>query len=91
MRKLLLCCFAFAISSPAFAQTSYVNPNPLGGGYTTTPGQVQPTIQTKQPTLQTDMYGRPTPPPGTDMYGRPPPPTTDNYGRALPPTGMYGR
>jgi len=41
MRKLLLCCFALAMSSPALAQygygggTTFVNPT-YGGGYTVT-------------------------------------------------------
>jgi hypothetical protein len=33
MRKLLLCCFALAMASPALAQTTFVNPT-YGGGYT---------------------------------------------------------
>jgi hypothetical protein len=88
MKLRLAVLILIALAVPTHAQYQPTFP---GNGYTTTPSQVQPTFQTKRPTAQTDMYGRPTPPPGTDMYGRPPPPTTDNYGRALPPAGMYGR
>jgi hypothetical protein len=34
--RILLCGVALFVASPAFAQTSYVNPNAIGGGYTIT-------------------------------------------------------